>query len=153
MTFTCPNCGAVCDNTQPRCPYCGTLIPEGAQQEYMEKLSALREDMAELGAAPGAAVKAELRRQGRRIRRICTLLLAAAAILALLMFLQDKRWQRDNTADYIWQHENYPYMTELYEAGDFETLRDFCHTAMEEDRPIWDWEYCDEFFARLEEMP
>ena len=146
----CPNCGAVLDASLPRCPYCGTLFPEGAQREYMEKLHDIREDMEELGCVPGAGVKSELRRQGRRLRRIAAVTLAVSLLFALLFFLADKRWERDNTADYIWQHENYPYMTELYEEGRMEELKNFLFTAMDEDRPIWDWEYSDEFWERLE---
>ena len=150
MNDICPNCGAVLSGTMPRCPYCGTLLAEGAQREYMEKLRDIREDMAELGEAPEREVQGELRRQGRRIRRVAAVCTAAALVLALLFFLQEKRWERDNTADYIWQHENYPYMSELYERGDWEVLKDFIFTAMDEDRPIWDWEYSDEFWERLE---
>ena len=31
-----------------------------------------------------------------------------------------------------------------------EELKNFLFTAMDEDRPIWDWEYSDEFWERLE---
>jgi len=153
MKLSCPNCGADCDAALPRCPYCGTLMAEGAEREYMEKLHDLREDMAALGHVPGKAVKSQLRQQGKRLRRVALVVLLAAAALALLFFWQERRWQRDHTADYIWQHENYPYMTELYERGDFEALRDFIFTAMDEDKPVWDWEYSDEFWERLEAEP
>jgi len=149
--MTCPNCGALLEAGLPRCPYCGTLFAEGAEREYMASLHTIRHSMDALSAAPGVGVKKELRRQGRRIRRAALITLSLALLLALLFFLLDRRWERDNTADYIWQHENYPRMTELYEQGAWEELKDFVFTAMDEDKPIWDWEYSDEFWERLEE--
>ncbi|MBQ2896069.1 MAG: hypothetical protein IJE26_05105, partial [Oscillospiraceae bacterium] len=114
MKLICPNCGAECGAALSRCPYCGTLFAEGAEREYMDKLHDIREDMAELAAVPGLGAKSELKRQGRRIRRVALLTALAAALLALLFLWQERRWERDNTADYIWQHENFPHMTELY---------------------------------------
>lgn len=151
MKFICPNCGAVSEASLPRCPYCDTLIPEGAERAYMETLHEIREELEELGSVPKAGVKTELRRQGRRLRRTAAVCAAVVLIFALLFFWQEKRWERDNTADYIWQHENYPYMTELYEQGEWEALKEFIFTAMEEDRPLWDWEHYEEFWDRLEE--
>lgn len=49
MNFNCTSCGAELDHGVARCPYCGTLIPGGAEKEYMEKLDSIREDM---GASP-----------------------------------------------------------------------------------------------------
>ena len=152
MPYICPNCGAACDEAQPRCPYCDTPLPRGAQREYMETLGGIRKELAGLQEAPATAVKTELRRQGQRLRRIAAAALLVLLLLALLFFLQERRYARDNTADLVWQHENYPYMTELYEAGRYEELRDFYFAALEEDRPLWNWEYDEEFWETLEDM-
>ena len=153
MVFNCRSCGAQLDESMARCPYCGTLIPDGAEKEYMEKLDDIREDMDSLHAVPGDSVRVEVRRQGRRLRGIIIAAVLAAAVLAGLFFLQSRRYGRDNTADYIWGRENFPLFSELYESGEYDELTELVLQAMEEDRPIWEWEYCDEFFDYLEAQP
>ena len=83
MEFNCKSCGAQLNDSMARCPYCGTLIPEGAQREYMQKLENVRRKLDELHTLPQESVKAELRHQGRRMRKIilAALLFSAAALL------------------------------------------------------------------------
>ena len=153
MEFNCESCGALLNDSMARCPYCGTLIPGGAEREYMQKLDSIREDMDELHAVPGEAFKTELRRQGRRMRRIIAAAIVVALLLTGLFILQGRRYDRDNTADYIWSRENFPRFSELYESGEYDALYELVMQAMDEDRPIWDWEYCEEFFDYLEAQP
>ena len=152
MNFNCTSCGAELDHGVARCPYCGTLIPGGAEKEYMEKLDSIREDMDRLNSVPGETVKAELRQQGRRMRRVIAATLVLIALLAGIFILQSRRYERDNTADYVWGRENFPRMTELYESGEYEALTELVMQAMDEDRPIWNWEYYEEYFEWLEEQ-
>ncbi len=150
MSYNCLSCGAEINDSMPRCPYCGTMIAEGAQKEYMQKLSDIREDMEELGSVPAGEVRAEFRRQGRRMRRVIALAVLLTLLLAGLFLWQEKCRDRDNTADYIWENQNFPYMSGLYEAGDYEALLEPVLSAMEEDRSIWNWEYYDEYMRWLE---
>lgn len=151
MKITCSSCGAQIDPNLPKCPYCDTLIPVGAEAEYMEKLNDIREDMEELKEVPVEAVKKELRYQGRRIGKILLICAAVAAVIAVIFALNEKKHERDNTADYIWGHENFPKMNALYEEGKFEELEEFYFSALEEDRPVWNWEYYEAFSAILED--
>ena len=41
----CGSCGASFDKDEPKCPYCGTLNPYGAEKEYKEKLEDIREKL------------------------------------------------------------------------------------------------------------
>ena len=153
MEFNCESCGALLKDSMARCPYCGTLIPGGAEREYMQKLDSIREDMEELCSVPEQSLKTELRRQGRRMRKIIAAATVVALLLAGLFVLQNRRYDRDNTADFIWSRENFPRFTELYESGEYDALYELVMQAMDEDRPIWDWEYCEEFFDYLEAQP
>ncbi len=151
MTYNCLSCGAEINDSMPRCPYCGTMIAEGAQKEYMEKLSDIREDMEALGSVPAGELRAEFRRQGRRMCRIITAAVIVTLLIAALFLWQESRWDRDHTADYIWENQNFPYLSELYEAGHYEALLEPVLSAMDEDRSIWNWEYYDEYTQWLEE--
>ena len=41
----CPSCGASFNESEPKCPYCGTVYEPGAEKEYKEKLNDLRMDL------------------------------------------------------------------------------------------------------------
>lgn len=56
----------------PKCPFCDSLLVQGAEQEYMDKLHRVRRDMEDLKQIPEETVKQELKNQGRRIYRIHT---------------------------------------------------------------------------------
>ena len=47
----CPNCGASFSEDEPRCPYCGTLNPGGAEIEYLPRARSVIRD-AKLDAVP-----------------------------------------------------------------------------------------------------
>lgn len=151
MNFNCKSCGAELNDSMARCPYCGTLIPGGAEKEYMSRLEDIREDMAELETLPRESVRKELRSQGRRLRRVIAAAVIIALALAAAFFVMDKRYERDNTADYIWGRENFPVMDELFEKGEYEKLEEMLSEAMEEDRPVWDWVYFDAFMEVMED--
>ena len=47
-TVICPNCGGTYSIEEPKCPFCGTLNPVGAEKEYMGKLRDIEEDTGRL---------------------------------------------------------------------------------------------------------
>lgn len=148
----CRSCGAEVEECLPKCPFCDTFILQGAEQEYMDKLHQVREDMEDLKQIPEETVKQELKSQGRRIRRILIIAGIAAALLAGLFVWEDHRYDRDNKADYIWGQQNFPAMNELYENGKYEELEQLYYEALMDDKPVWNWEYYEEFSEWLEEQ-
>ncbi len=152
MKFICQACGAEIDDTMPKCPYCDTLIPKGAEKAYMEKLYGINEDMEELKEIPIQAVIEETKSQGKRIRKIIMITVIIVLVLAGIFMWSDKKYERDHTADYIWEEQNFPMMSELYEEGKYEELEEIYLKAWDEDRPVWNWEYHDEFSEWMEEQ-
>ncbi len=152
MKISCPSCGASLPSGTAKCPYCGSLFAEGAEREHMQKLYTIQKELVGLHETPVEGLKTEIRRQGRFLRRALLVAALLAALLALLLFFSARSYERDHTADYIWQQQHLPHMTELYEAGDYEALAPLFLQALEEDRPVWTWEYCDAFWEILEEM-
>ena len=41
----CPNCGAVFEAKEPKCPYCGHINPMGAEAKFLRDLEKTRKDM------------------------------------------------------------------------------------------------------------
>lgn len=152
MKYICKNCGADIDDTMAKCPYCDSMIPKGAEIAYMEKLYDIREDMEELKEIPQEVVKEELAGQGKRIRKIVTITMIVAGIIAALIVWNEKRYDRNYTDDLIWEQENFPIMSEMYENQEYEELEEFYIKAMMENRPVWNWEYDEEFSEWMEEQ-
>ena len=150
--IVCSSCGARVEEKLAKCPYCDTMIVEGARQAYMDRLYDLREEMDELKTIPIETVKSEARRQGKRVRRILFITGVVVLVLAGLLFWESRRYERDNKADFIWGQQNFPVMSALYEKGEMEQLKDLFYQALEEDRAVWNWEYYDQFTEWLEEM-
>lgn len=139
----CNSCGAQFGNEEPKCPYCGTMNYEGAEKEYFKKLADIREDVEELNAVPMQEAKKELKKQGRLIKKVLIAVVVLGLILAAVIFLQEKSYDRDEKADFIWQETNYPTMNAMYEAGEYEELVAFYRQAEEEDKPVYMWEHAE----------
>ena len=137
----CNSCGAQFGNDHPKCPYCGTMNYEGAEKEYFEKLEDIREDVEELNTVPMQETKAELKKQGKFIRKVVTIVIVLAAVFGGIIFLQERSYERDNKADFMWKEANYPIMDELYANGEYEELMTFYMQAAEEDKPVYMWEH------------
>lgn len=152
MKYICKSCGAEIDDSMSKCPYCDTLIAAGAETEYMDKLYDIQEDLQELKEIPYEAVREEVRHQGRRIGKIIIITMIIVLIFAALFLWQEKKYERDNTADYIWGQENFPAMTEMYENEEYEELEAFYMDALMDDKPVWNWEYYEEFSEWMEEQ-
>ena len=148
----CTSCGAEVEENLPKCPFCDTLLVQGAEQEYMDNLHRVRRDMESLKQVPRETVKSELKSQGRRIRRILMITGTVALLLAGLFAWENHKYDRDNKADYIWGQQNFPAMSELYENGEYETLQQLYYEALLDDKPVWNWEYYAEFSEWLEEQ-
>ena len=151
MKIICNHCGAEIDDLMPKCPYCETMLPKGAEAEYMEKLYNIQEDMEELNEIPMEVVRKEVKHQGRRIRKIAGITIILFVILGIILFYNEKKYERNHTEDYIWGQENFPVMSEMYENGEYEALLEFYMNASEDDRPVWDWEYYDAFMEWMED--
>ena len=143
QTVICGSCGAEFEDTLPKCPYCGTMNYKGAEQEYMEKLSDIREDLEDLEEVPKEEVKKEIRRQGHFLRKILVAVGLVVVALASLFYWLSRRDERDSKQDYLWKQENFPYMEELYEAGQYEELVAVYLDASDEDKPVWEWEHAE----------
>jgi len=75
----CQSCGAEFANTEPKCPYCGTIYIPGAETEYMNKLGDIREDMEDLEGAALSETASELKTATGKMFKIIFII---AAIIA-----------------------------------------------------------------------
>ena len=57
IIIRCRSCGAEYDGRETKCPWCGTRTDAGAEREYMDKLSDVKEDLESLSGERGRARK------------------------------------------------------------------------------------------------
>ena len=75
----CRSCGAEYDGRETKCPWCGTRTDAGAEREYMDRLSDVKEDLESLSDIPGQNFRRNAGEQFRHLRGIL--------IVALILFL------------------------------------------------------------------
>lgn len=138
----CSGCGGTFDNTLPKCPYCGIINYQGAEAEYLSKLDDMNDDMEELGDVPAIEIGRAIRSKGRRVLKLLVILAVCMCAVALvLMGALNRTEKRDNQADYLWRKENYPKLDMLYEQERYEELMDVVQQAVNEEKPVYDWEH------------
>lgn len=151
----CPNCGAPVDLTMPKCPYCGHIYEEGAEKRFMQELEMTRQKLDRVDDEARAGYRQEWKRNTRSVTRKIVLALVIIAALAGLYIYSEHRLFSDDGKDYAkemaWQHEHFPELDELYEAGNYEEALDLFFTYSEEDHDMWDWKYYDELMDYAEQ--
>lgn len=146
--ISCSLCGAKFNEAEPRCPYCGSTNIKGAEREYLEKLSGVREDLKELDQVAGQELKKTIRDQGSRLKKIILRISAVGIALMLGVVLIKKlpdlifRPEMDEMEEFLWQQEHFKELNELYDMGRYEELLELYHT-LEEEASLYGWEHSD----------
>ncbi len=144
-TIYCPSCGAKLPALSARCPYCHTVFEEGAEKEYMEKLSDIHEDLGGLKYAALQELAAETGESGRFLKKVFKITGVLVVLVLLAVFVLKQKAEEKAEAEYLWARENYPVMEALYEQGDYRGLCDFYEQALMDDHDVWDfshWLFC-----------
>lgn len=152
----CENCGAEIAEDEPRCSHCGTFQYPGAEKEYWDKIHQVHEDLKDLEEVPREAYEKEIKRHARTLGRRMGIGVAALAVVIggrmIWSHYTEKREQKEQKAQLVWQNENFPQLDEWYAQGDYDAILEFEQELYEKDSSyhIWNWEHA-EFLAGYEE--
>lgn len=126
---TCPNCGAEFSNGKPRCPYCGTLNPHGAELAYMQELEGLKDDTDMLDDNVQHALQSDFKRNAKRIVIVVVIVAAVIAISVIaanvMSGVDDQRELREFQARETFREQYFPELDRLYDSGDDDALSAF----------------------------
>lgn len=149
----CKSCAAEIDETEPKCPYCGTMNMKGAEAEYMEKLEKVREDMDGLDHVH-AEVSEKIAKKRRKFFKV--LFIVAGIYIAfqvignsLVQRMEDKR----DREEMYWRLENYPIMNDMYDRGEYEEMYAYYLKGQEEGGDMYTWthkEFCEAYRELLQ---
>ena len=145
----CPNCGAMIDPHDPKCPYCEYINPTGAQEKFMRELEEKREKLDNVDEEAAELYNTEIKKKGKRLA-ITIAVTAAVILLGILAYsLKDRffrnsyeRTAEEQIREIAWQKEHFPKLDELYEAEKYDELVDLYFKYLEDgNHDLWDWEH------------
>lgn len=146
--INCPNCGAMFDPHEPKCPYCEYINPAGAQEKYMQKLEQHRLKLDNVDEEAADFYHTEMKKKGRRLALTIGITVAVIILGIVFFALKDRffrpsyeRSSEDEIREIAWQRENFPKLDELYEAGKYDELLDL-YNGFSRETPyhdLWNW--------------
>ena len=150
----CESCGATFDINEPKCPYCGTLNPVGAEKEYSEKLEGIREHLDKVDDIAKDSYIGPLK-EGIRAFLIVLLIMSVLYLIWIAGYIQarskklsNKREQAEEKIERILLFkENVEKLTSLYESKDYVKACEYIASLEKADKiEIYNWEHY-RFFA------
>lgn len=145
-TVICHTCGADYPAALPNCPYCGTANEPAAEARYMNSLEDIRKNMAALESTPSVGVRHHFRRLWKRLFLVIIAVLLIIAVALVVHLNEERQENQNNKAEYLWQHEHFAEMEELYRAGSYEELARYYIEASEAGHQVYQFRhhvFCD----------
>ena len=78
----CPNCGAVFEAKEPKCPYCGHINPMGAEAKFLRDLEKTRKDMDQVDDEARKAYGTEIKKGAKSTAK--TVLIVGLTVLLII---------------------------------------------------------------------
>ncbi len=132
LMVPCENCGANFNNSEPKCPYCNHMHLPGALNKYEEKLYDIKDNLEDVSEDVTEVYSNSAKQQSKKIITILAVIfgialltLGAAILLDYYMFEQHAPTEEHLRLQKAWELENFPYLDELYEQGDYEAIIEF----------------------------
>ena len=146
-TIKCPNCGADHDIHLPKCPYCGFMNPEGAEEKYLSDLEKTRQELDQVDEIAAENVKSEVKDSAKTLGKrliivaMILLVLGGIALLATRMDACERSGYELTEEELKWQNEAFPKLDALYESGAYLEASNLLNTYSEQNHRVWDWKH------------
>lgn len=140
----CPNCGADIFDQEAECPFCGYINLTGAEEKFMRDIQKTEEDLNQIPQMQKSEYKQSFFKNTKLIVITISIAVFLAAVLfgihMLFEYVVFSYKEPDPKARMLWERENFAVLDDMYEAGDFEGIRDF-ELAMYEENDKTDVSY------------
>ena len=144
----CPNCGAVFDANETKCPYCSYIHPEGAEAKYLKDLEGRRRSLDTVDDQVRSGYRKEIRKgAGTALKTVLIIALILAVVIGGFIYAEHRLYdddREDYAAELAWEHQRFPQYDGMLAAGEYEALM----SAIAEEgeaHDVWNWEHYDEF--------
>ena len=154
FTYNCPNCGAAIKKTESKCPYCGFINEEGAENKYMDRLYDLRNDLDTVDEQAAAGYGKSFKRPLKIIAvtlAILIIITAAAAVISAVFKSRERDFDPKKSSDMLeemtWKKEAFREFDSLYEQGEYEKLCEAVFAGDTENHSPYEWKHY--WFAKI----
>lgn len=131
MKVECNSCHGIFENTEAKCPFCGTFYYEGAEKQYLENLDDIVEDMEELRDHPKEEMEEKTLDTSKNLLKIflraaaLVFFIGAIAFAALSNIRKSPTTEAEQKAQLLWEKETYPMLDDLYAQGEYDEIMSF----------------------------
>lgn len=149
----CKSCAAEFDETEPKCPYCGTMNYKGAEAEYMGKLQKVRKDMDDLDYVPEKVSQKIVKKRRRFIKVLLLIAGIYIAVYAVGSWITQYKDDLRAKEEMYWRLENYPLMNDMYDRGEYEEMYEYYLNGQEAGGSMYTWthrEFCELYTELLQ---
>ena len=152
----CPNCGAVFEAREDKCPYCGYINPLGAEAKFLRDLETTRKELDVVDDEVREDYKAEMKKGAKStVKTVVIVFIILGIIIGGFIALEKTLFNTDYDGNYadelIWQRTAYAEYDELLEAGKYDELMERIADDGEE-HDVWSWEHYEEFMEIADEL-
>lgn len=153
----CPNCGAVFEAKEDKCPYCGYINPGGAEAKFLRDLEGKRQELDKVDDEARQEYKDEMKAGGKKaLKLVCIVAIAIAVIIGVLLgvdkLIMDNGREIPVAEEMVWEHTAFQEYDELFEAEEYEVLMQRIADDGDEGHEPWNWEHYDEFMEIADEL-
>lgn len=152
----CPNCGAVYEAGEAKCPYCGHIDPMGAEAKFLRDLEGTRKKLDSVDDEAKQAYSGEIKKGARSTVKVILIVAIVIAILVGVVHVLNNTmfyygFKGDYQKELAWEHERFLEYDVMLDNGEYEKLMEAIAIDGEE-HDVWSWERYDEFMAIADEL-
>jgi len=151
----CPNCGAVFEAREDKCPYCGHINPMGAEAKFLRDLEGTRKELDNVDEEAQDEYKSEIKKGAKSAAKTVIIIgLVIALIVGVFIYIDNRTFgdqYDDYAAELAWEHDAFVEYDELYEAKKYDELMERIADDGE-DHDVWNWEHYNEFMDIAEDL-
>ena len=163
-TVRCSNCAALIGIHEKKCPYCGYINPEGAEENYMNNLAQVRNELDHVDEAAADEYKKSLK-GGLKTSAITfiVMIVLILGIFGLYLLMADimedslsgnTRTPEEEMAELAAEREFFPKLDSLYDSGDYEGLVKLAQSGEAQNVDMWNYPHYEflDYYQRYVEV-
>lgn len=165
----CPNCGADIDIHIDKCPYCGYINEQGAEEQYLGNLEKIKDTLDVLDDEIESSYWKEVLKAA--LLALKTVLISGVIVIIAVVFVLnfgDKngywgfsgRYEQEKE-QLVWELGIYPQLDELFEQGKYDEIEAIIYSEENSGKSFYNWHhdqfmrayhYCQGVTVELQEL-